>query len=373
MLVGVEIDAAPALWSIDDSLTELAQLARTVGVEVVGTARQRLRTPHPATMVGRGKVEQIRELANDQRANLIIFDDELSPSQQRNLEEALKLAVIDRSQVILDVFAQRARTREGRLQVELAEYEYLLPRLTGAWTHLSRQYGRAATRGGPGETQLEIDRRQARQRIGDLKRQIERVRAQRQIHRDHRREHGLKVAALVGYTNAGKSTLFNAIVRAGVSAEDRPFDTLDPTTRRLTLPSGQIALLSDTVGFIQKLPVALVAAFRATLEELESADVLVHVLDVTHPRGYEQGREVDQVLADLGVAHKPMITALNKIDQLEGVESYADATSGEIGTMLRQIAAHYPRAVATSARRRWGLEALLSEIQSTLSLAEASL
>ncbi len=346
---------------------------RTVGIEVVGTARQRLRTPHPATLVGRGKIEQIRELALDQRADLVIFDDELSPSQQRNLEEALKLAVIDRSQVILDVFAQRARTREGRLQVELAEYEYLLPRLAGAWTHLSRQYGRGATRGGPGETQLEIDRRQVRQRIGDLKRQIERIRGQRQLHRDHRREHGFKVVALVGYTNAGKSTLFNALVRAGVSAEDRPFDTLDPTTRRLSLPGGQVVLLSDTVGFIQKLPVTLIAAFRATLEELESADVLVHVLDVTHPRGYEQGQEVEQILRDLGVADKPVVTALNKIDQLHGVQQYADATTGEIGDMLRELGAHYPHAVATSARNQWGLDALLGEIREILAGVGASL
>ena len=364
--MGVEIESSETFWSVDDSLSELAQLARAVGYEVVGSARQRLRTAHPATMIGRGKLEQVREIAADQRADLIIFDDELSPSQQRNLEESLKLAVIDRSQVILNVFAQRAQTREGRLQVELAEYEYLLPRLAGAWTHLSRQYGRAATRGGPGETQLEIDRRHARQRIADLRRQIERVREQRQIHRDNRREHGLNVAALVGYTNAGKSTLFNALVRAGVSAQDRPFDTLDPTTRRVALPSGRVALLSDTVGFIQKLPVALVAAFRATLEELDSADVLVHVLDVTHPRGYEQGREVERILKDLGVANKPIVTALNKIDQLQGVEQLEDATTGDIGTTLHELAAHYPRAVATSARRRWGLEPLLAEIEATL-------
>lgn len=366
VLVGVETDAVPSLWSIEDSLSELEQLARTVGYDVVGSAQQRLRAPHPATMVGRGKVEEIRELTVDQRADLVIFDDELSPSQQRNLEEALKVAVIDRSQVILDVFAQRARTREGRLQVELAEYEYLLPRLAGAWTHLSRQYGRAMTRGGPGETQLEIDRRQVRQRISDLKRQIERVREQRQLHRDYRRANGLRVAALIGYTNAGKSTLFNALVRAGVSAQDRPFDTLDPTTRRLILPSGQVALLSDTVGFIQKLPLALIAAFRATLEELESADVLVHVLDVTHPRGFEQGQEVQQILKDLGIAGKPMVTALNKVDRLVGIGELGDASRGEVGEMLRELATHYPRAVLTSGQRRWGLDQLVNEIESAL-------
>lgn len=366
ILVGVELESSASLWSVEDSLNELEQLATNAGFDVVGSARQRLRTPHPATLVGRGKVEEIHELAADQRADVVIFDDELSPSQQRNLEEALNVAVIDRSQVILDVFAQRARTREGRLQVELAEYEYLMPRLAGAWTHLSRQFGRAATRGGPGETQLEIDRRNARQRIGDLKRQIERVRGQRQLHRDYRRQQGLKVAALIGYTNAGKSTLFNALVKAGVSAQDRPFDTLDPTVRRLALPSGQVALISDTVGFIQKLPVALVAAFRATLEELEAADVLVHVLDVTHPRGYEQGQEVAQTLKDLGLANKPLVTALNKVDQLAGVEQLADTTSGEIGDTLRELETHYPHAVATSARRRWGLDALVAEIEAVL-------
>lgn len=366
ILVGVELNSSESLWSVDDSLDELEQLARTVGFDVVGTAQQHLRTPHPATMVGRGKVDEIHELALDQRADVIVFDDELTPSQQRNLEDQLKLAVIDRSQVILDVFAQRARTREGRLQIELAEYEYQLPRLAGAWTHLSRQYGRGGTRGGPGEMQLEIDRRRARQRIGDLKRQIERVREQRKLHRDHRRRNGMTVAALIGYTNAGKSTLFNALVQAGVSAQNRPFDTLDPTTRRLALPSGQVTLMSDTVGFIQKLPVALVAAFRATLEELTDADVLVHVVDVTHPRGYEQGQEVQRVLKDLGVANKPVVTALNKIDQLRGVEQLADTRLGEIGAMLRALAASYPHAVPTSARRHWGFERLLVEIESEL-------
>ena len=366
VLVGVEVDSAQQLWSVDDSLSELEQLACTVGLEVVGTVRQRMRTPHPATMIGRGKAEEVREISLGRRADLVIFDDELSPSQQRNLEETLKLAVIDRSQVILDVFAQRARTREGRLQVELAEYEYLLPRLAGAWTHLSRQFGRGGTRGGPGETQLEIDRRQARQRVGELKRQIEKVREQRQLHRDHRRANGLKVAALIGYTNAGKSTLFNTLVRAGVSAQNRPFDTLDPTTRRFVLPSGQIALLSDTVGFIQKLPVALVAAFRATLEELESADVLVHVLDVTHPRGYEQGREVVRILKELGIANKPVVTALNKVDQLQGVADFSDTASGDIGLTLRELSAHYSRAVPLSGQRRWGLDRLLKEIETAL-------
>jgi GTP-binding protein HflX len=366
ILVGVEVDTAPSLWSIEDSLDELQQLAQTAGFEVVGCARQRLRSPHPATLIGRGKVEEIRALAADSRADLVIFDDELSPGQQRNLEEALKVAVIDRSQVILDVFADRARTREGQLQVELASYEYLLPRLTGAWTHLSRQYGRGGTRGGPGETQLEMDRRQVRQRIRDLKRQIERVRGQRELHRARRRERGLQVVALIGYTNAGKSTLFNALVHAGVPAHDRPFDTLDPTVRRLLLPSGRVALLSDTVGFIQKLPVALVAAFRATLEELESADVLVHVLDVSHPRGYEQGQEVGKILADLGLATKPLVTALNKIDRLAGTSEGNGSPTGEVGMMLSALATHYPRAVPISAARRWGLDRLTAAIEAAL-------
>ncbi len=366
VLVGVDLADGPAVLSVDDSLAELGQLSRTAGLDVVGAATQKLRRPHPATYVGRGKVEEIRELVVDQRADVVVFDDELSPSQQRNLEEAIKVAVIDRSQVILDVFSQRARTREGGLQVQLAAYEYQLPRLAGAWTHLSRQFGRGGTRGGPGETQLEIDRRQVRQRIADLKRQIERVREQRQLHRDYRRERGMAVVALVGYTNAGKSTLFNALVRAGVPARDRPFETLDPMVRRLRLPSGQVALLSDTVGFIQKLPVTLVAAFRATLEELAAASALVHVLDVAHPRGYEQGLAVAQTLARLDLGSRPLVTALNKVDRFEGITSPADLGAGPLSQMLREVASHYPRAVPISAERGWNLERLLGEIEGVL-------
>jgi GTP-binding protein HflX len=366
ILVGVEVVGASPVLSVDDSLVELGQLARTMGLEVVGTVRQKLRSHHPATFVGSGKVEKIREIGADRRANLVVFDEELAPSQQRALEESLKLPVIDRSQVILDVFAQRARTREGGLQVQLAAYEYQLPRLAGAWTHLSRQFGRGATRGGPGETQLEIDRRQARQRIGALRRQIERVRDQRQVHRDHRRERGLLTVALVGYTNAGKSTLFNALVRASVSAQDRPFDTLDPTVRRLRLPSGQIVLLSDTVGFIQKLPVTLAAAFRATLEELDSADGLVHVVDASHPRRIEQGLAVEQTLRDLGLTGKPRVTALNKIDQLPGVTCLEDVRSGEAYLVVADLLARHSLAIPTSALRGWNLDRLATAIESTL-------
>jgi GTP-binding protein HflX len=366
LLVGVELDSEPSIWSVDDSLDELSRLAGSVGFDVVGAVRQRMRTAHPATFVGRGKVEQIREMTTEQGGDLVIFDNELSPSQQRNLEETLKRPVIDRSQVILDVFAQRARTKEGRLQVQLAAQEYMLPRLAGAWTHLSRQYGRGETRGGPGETQLEIDRRHARERIADLKRQIERVREQRQVHRNNRREHGLRVATLVGYTNAGKSTLFNTLVNARVSAQNRPFDTLDPTTRRLTLPSGHAILLSDTVGFIQKLPVTLVAAFRATLEELSEADILIHIFDITHPCGFEQSQEVERTLASLGVADKPRVTALTKVDRLPGVNNYEDVFIGELGTALQEMTNHYANAVPVSAVQRWGLDRLREVLESTL-------
>lgn len=369
--MGAELAETNGVLHVEDSLGELRQLVEAVDIDVVGQISQRLRNPHPATFVGKGKVEELRNLAADRSADAIVFDDELSPSQQRNLEESLKLPVVDRSQIILDVFAGRAQTREGRLQVQLAAYEYQLPRLTGAWTHLSRQFGRGASRGGPGETQLEIDRRQVRQRIAELKRQIERVREQRQLHRDYRRDRGLRVVALVGYTNAGKSTLFNTLSHAGVSAKDRPFETLDPTTRRLRLPSGTPAVLSDTVGFIQKLPVTLVAAFRATLEELDTADVLVHVLDVTHPRGYEQGVSVDRTLASLNLADKPRVTALNKIDRLHLMDK-TEGLDDQAGEELRRLLAYYPNAVAISAEKGWHLDRLVRTIDDTLQELTAS-
>jgi GTP-binding protein HflX len=364
--VGVDILGSSPILSVGDSLAELKQLAGSVEIDVIGEFHQKMRSPHSATFVGKGKVEEIGTAVEEQRADVVIFDDELSPGQQRTLEDLLKVPVIDRSQVILDVFANRARTREGRLQVQLAAYEYQMPRLTGAWTHLSRQFGRGATRGGPGETQLELDRRQIRHRIADLKRQIERVREQRQIHRDFRRERGMSLVALVGYTNAGKSTLFNALVHAELPAKDRPFDTLDPTTRRCRLPSGQTVLISDTVGFIQKLPMTLVAAFRATLEELEVADILIHVLDVSHKRGFEQGVSVERTLADFKLAEKPTVTALNKVDRIEGVTSLADLAVGIVGDEVRQLAEHYPSAVPVSAARGWNLDRLLTEIERVL-------
>ncbi len=369
ILVGLEIVGATPILAVKDSLAELKQLARTVEIDIVAELQQKMRSPHPATFVGKGKVDEIGAAVVEHRADVVIFDDELSPSQQRTLEEILKVPVIDRSQVILDVFANRARTREGRLQVQLAAYEYQMPRLTGAWTHLSRQFGRGATRGGPGETQLELDRRQIRHRIADMKRQIERVREQRQVHRDYRRERGMSVVALVGYTNAGKSTLFNGLVHAGVPAKDRPFDTLDPTTRRLRLPSGQTILLSDTVGFIQKLPLTLVAAFRATLEELDVADVLIHVLDVSHQRGFEQGVAVQKTLDDLKLSDKPLITALNKVDRLAGVTELNDLTSGVVGDEFGQLAGHYPNAIPISAARGWNLRGLAERIEATLPVA----
>jgi GTP-binding protein HflX len=361
--VGLEVLGAAPILSVSDSLAELKQLAGSVEIDVVAEFHQKLRGPHPSTFVGKGKVEEIGAAIVEQRADVVIFDDELSPSQQRTLEETLKVPVIDRSQVILDVFSNRARTREGRLQVQLAAYEYQMPRLTGAWTHLSRQFGRGATRGGPGETQLELDRRQIRHRIADLKRQIEKVREQRQIHRDYRREGGMAVVALVGYTNAGKSTVFNALVHAALPAKDRPFDTLDPTTRRLRLASGQTVLLSDTVGFIQKLPLTLVAAFRATLEELEVADVLIHVLDVSHKRGFEQGVSVQKTLDDLKLTNKPTITVLNKIDRLPGVTALADLFVGVVGDEFGQLADHYPNAIPVSATKGWNLDRLVAEIE----------
>ncbi|GIW08892.1 MAG: GTPase HflX [Dehalococcoidia bacterium] len=319
---------------------------------------QHRRRPDAATYIGAGKVEELKRLREETSATIAIFDDELSPTQQRNLEKALGIKVIDRTALILDIFASRARTREGRLQVDLAQTEYLLPRLAGQWSHLERLGGGIGTRG-PGETQIETDRRLARERIAHLKRELEEVRRHRQLYRENRRKHGLPVVAIVGYTNAGKSTLLNTLTGAGVLAEDKLFATLDPTTRQVTLPGQQVVLFSDTVGFIQKLPATLVAAFRATLEELQEADVLVHIVDISHPNAVEHQASVEHVLRELGVAAKPTVLALNKVDRL-----FPDAGEGAVRLAEREYGG--PNVVAIAAAPGWGMERLLAAVQSAI-------
>jgi len=349
--------------STEDSLDELAQLAGAVGARVVGKMVQSLPAPSKSHYVGRGKLSQLQSLREETDYNLVLFDDELTPLQQRNLEEALDVKVIDRPALILDVFARRARTREGQLQVELAQHEYLLPRLAGQWSHLERLGGGIGTRG-PGESQLETDRRLIRRRIHRLDQQIERVRKQRALHRQRREKSGIAVVALVGYTNAGKSTLLNALSRAGVSVEDRPFTTLDPTTRRLALPGRNVVLLSDTVGFIRKLPPAIVSAFRATLEELAEASVLLHVVDLASHRAPEECQTVEDILADLDLAGKPVVTALNKVDLLlDGSRNWEEREALE---HLSTMGEENDTTVLISAERKWGLSRLLEVIGRTL-------
>lgn len=323
-LVGVELKRRHNLWRVEDSLDELAQLARTAGIEVVGRTYQRLDAPRSATYIGSGKVEELELWKRELDYAVVVFDDELSPRQQRNLEDALEIKILDRTALILDIFAGHARTREGKLQVELAQYEYRLPRLTRMWTHLVRQAGGAAGRGGisgvglrgPGETQLETDRREIGRRIAHLKRELEKVRVHREHYRRRRRQSGIPVVSIVGYTNAGKSTLLNALSGADVLVEDKLFATLDPTTRRVRLPEGKEVLFTDTVGFIQKLPTQLVAAFRATLEEITEADLLLHIVDITHPQAREQVATVWETLEEIGVGDTPEVLALNKVDRL---------------------------------------------------------
>jgi GTP-binding protein HflX len=362
--VGVQLKSQRSGWDLEDSLAELGQLSRTAGLEVVGQTWQRLNGFNPATLVGSGKVEELADLRRDLGCDVVVFDDELSPRQQRNLEETLggETKVLDRTVLILDIFAQHARTREGQLQVELAQYEYRLPRLTRAWTHLARQAGGGAARGGsggvglrgPGETQLEVDRREIGRRIARLKQDLEQVRRHRQLHRRQRQRAAVPVVAIVGYTNAGKSTLLNALAGAQVLVEDKLFATLDPTTRRVMLPGGREVLFSDTVGFIQKLPTELVAAFRATLEEINEADLILHDLDASHPNVCEQSDVVGETLADLGVVDRPMIVALNKIDRLAG------------SVVPARCLAEFPDALPISAARGIGMEALLERIEAVL-------
>jgi GTP-binding protein HflX len=382
----VELRHAISQWPVEDSLAELAQLARTDGLTVAGQTIQRLEQPNPATYIGRGKVEELGLLKLDIGYDVLVFDDELSPRQQRNLEEELDVKVVDRTALILDIFAQHARTHEGQLQVELAQYEYRLPRLTRMWTHLARQAGGAAGRGGtggvglrgPGETQLEIDRRDIKRRIAQLKRELEQVRTHRHQYRRQRRQAGIPVIAIVGYTNAGKSTLLNVLSDAHVLVEDKLFATLDPTTRRVGLPDGREVLFTDTVGFIQKLPTQLVAAFRATLEEVTEADLLVHVIDITHENYWQQAITVEEVLEDIGAGDKPMVAALNKIDQVmsetgegkPGLRRYGLRIDLELvnrAEPVRRFAERYPGAVPISAEWGIGLDALLQRVQDELS------
>jgi GTP-binding protein HflX len=322
VLVGVEIKGASGAWTMQDSLQELGRLAETAGLSVAGVTSQKLAHPIAGTWIGSGKVTELKELVAACDGKYVLFDDELSPGQQRNLEAALGdgVRVIDRTRLILDIFSQHAQTREGKLQVELAQYQYLLPRLAGMRAGLSQQTGGAGAGPvglrGPGETQLEMDRRQARRRISALRAGLEEVRLQRRQHRSQREQSGLPVVALVGYTNAGKSSLLNAVTGAGVLVQDRLFATLDPTTRRLALPGGREALITDTVGFIRKIPHDLVAAFRATLEGIEEASLILHVVDSSHPHPAEQIAAVDEVLAGLDLSSTPRLLVWNKVDLL---------------------------------------------------------
>ncbi len=343
ILVGLSLSPAPSSDRVPDP---------PAGAEVCARVVQARFRPDAATFIGRGKVGELLRLCEEHDADLVIFDEELSPAQQRNLERVLGRKVVDRTALVLDIFARRAQTREGRLQVELAQLTYLLPRLTGRGVWLSRLGGGIGTRG-PGETKLEVDRRRIRQRITDLRRELRVVARHRTRQRDSRRRAGYPVVAITGYTNAGKSTLLNALTRAGVLVEDRLFATLDPTVRRVTLPNHQTVLLVDTVGFIHKLPTHLVAAFRATLEEAVDADLLVHVVDVTDPQWPHQMAVVDRVLADLGAGDRPQVVAFNKIDRLPAAA-------------CRALARAHPHAVLISAQYGLGLVNLLRRIAQRL-------
>jgi GTP-binding protein HflX len=371
-LVGVEIKRSRPLLGVEESLAELDLLADTAGARVVGQASQRLDRADAATFVGSGKVQEIQLMAEELEADLVIFDDELSPRHQRELEKIFgeDVRLLDRTALILDIFAQHAYSREGQLQVELAQLEYRLPRLTRMWTHLARQSGgRAGGSGGgvglrgPGETQLEVDRRIIGQRISQLKVELEKVRAHRGRHRSQRRKSAMPLVAIVGYTNAGKSTLLNTLSDAGVLTADMLFATLDPTTRQIRLPSGNRALVSDTVGFIQKLPTKLVAAFRATLEEIAEADLLLHVIDVSHPQAAAQYEAVNDTLGELEVDTLPTILVLNKIDRL----AKGDIVPDTARTRMTQLASGNNSAVPISALTGEGVGALLNKIEELLS------
>ena len=353
VLVGLEKEGTNK-WDLRDSLDELRELVSSAGAEVVETVTQKLDKPTAPYYIGKGKAQLIKGSFQTQLVTSVIFDNELSPAQGRNLEHLFKRKVLDRTQLILDIFAQRARSREGRLQIELAQLQYLLPRLTRMWTHLSRQTGGIGTRG-PGETQLEVDRRRVQERIARLERELETVRKVRSTQREGRRRHQWPVAAVVGYTNAGKSTLLNLLTGADVLAVDRLFATLDPTTRSFTLPNKQRMLLTDTVGFLRKLPHQLIESFKATLEEVSEADLLVHVVDLSHPRVDEHIEAVNEVTKELGAFGKNTLLVFNKIDAVTNPELVAAYKS------------RFPRSVAISARTGEGVSALVQALQDEVS------
>jgi GTPase len=351
-LVGVELKSRSAS-DIHDSLDELSELAATAGGEVLGHGIQKMEAPVAGTFIGSGKAEEFAQHCRRNDVDTVIFDDELSPAQSRNLERVFDCKVLDRTSLILDIFAQRARTKEGKLQIELAQLQHLLPRLTRFWGHLSRQKGGIGMRG-DGETQLETDRRRVQDRIAKIARELEVVRRQRSTQRQGRQRNLWPLASIVGYTNAGKSTLLNALTGAEVLAEDKLFATLDPTTRRLKLPTNQNVLLTDTVGFIRKLPHGLVEAFKATLEEVVRADLLLHVVDVSHPQAEEQIHAVNTVLEEIGASGKPTLMIFNKVDRL----------NSEGAGNIQRFYERHANAVGVSAKTGEGLPALLAELNS---------
>lgn len=352
LLAGLEFPQSDR-WEVHDSLAELSQLAATAGVRVMGESISRRSKPTAATYIGRGKAEEIAARCQEEDIDVVIFDEDLTPAQLRNLQDMIGVKVLDRTELILDIFARRARTREAQLQIELAQLKYLLPRLVGKGVILSRLGGGIGTRG-PGETKLEVDRRRIRERIHQLGKELRGVRRHRELQRKQRKETGLPIISIIGYTNSGKSTLLNALTGAGVFVEDKLFATLDPTTRKAVLPSGREVLFSDTVGFIRKLPHHLVDSFRATLEEVNEADILLEVLDLSQRMIWERKRAVEEVLRELKVESKPLLVALNKIDLVKD------------RFLLNETRARLEEGVPISALKKRGLESLLQVIDERL-------